>query len=183
MRPDTIPCVLYMNSLILIGPMGAGKTAIGRRLANALAVPFHDTDLAIQERTGVDIGFIFEKEGEAGFRRREEAVIAELASAGDAVIATGGGAVLSPGNRMHMSNGTVIFLETSVDWQLARTRRGHHRPLLDTADPRRRLTEIYAQREPLYRACANIVVNTDDRRVNTVVGDILRQLGRTEDAS
>ncbi|HEX7046175.1 MAG TPA: shikimate kinase [Gammaproteobacteria bacterium] len=169
-----------MNTLILIGPMGAGKTSIGRRLAEVLGLPFLDTDHEIRERAGVDIDFIFEKEGEAGFRRREAMVFADLVDE-SAVVATGGGIVLDAANRERMKErGNVVFLETSVDWQLARTRRGRHRPLLDTEDPRSRLEEIYAVREPLYRECATVTVNTDGRRVATVasaVMDALRDAG------
>src|SRR5690606_27388132 len=125
-----------------IGPMGAGKSSIGRRLAEALALPFCDTDQVIQDRAGVGIDFIFEKEGEAGFRRREEVVFRELIEAGPAVIATGGGVILAEANRAAMRGRTVVFLETSVDWQLARTQRGRHRPLLAGVDPRQRLAEI-----------------------------------------
>lgn len=166
-----------MTKLILIGPMGAGKTSIGRRLAAMLDLPFRDTDQAIQERAGVAIDFIFEKEGEAGFRRREETTLAELLDGESAVIATGGGVVLSATNRERLKqNGVVVFLETSVDWQMTRTRNGRHRPLLDTADPRARLAEIYALREPLYRECATITVSTDGRKVATVANAVLAEL-------
>lgn len=157
--------------------MGAGKTAIGRQLARRLSLPFFDTDEVIQQRTGVDIPLIFELEGEEGFRRREEATVADLVGSEPAVIATGGGVVLSAGNRAKMhAHGTVVFLETSVEWQLARTRRGRHRPLLDTEDPRARLAEIFQIREPLYRQCAHLTVLTDGRRVSAVASDIEEQL-------
>lgn len=166
-----------MDKLILIGPMGAGKSSIGRRVAEMLGLPFHDTDQAIQARAGVGIDFIFEKEGEAGFRRREEKVLAELLDGEPAVIATGGGAVLSAANRERMRNGgTVIYLEATVEWQLARTRRGQHRPLLDTTDPATRLSEILAEREPLYRECATITVSTNGRRVQSVASAVLAAL-------
>lgn len=170
-----------MDKLILIGPMGAGKSSIGRRLAEMLGLPFHDTDQAIQSRAGVGIDFIFEKEGEAGFRRREEKVLAELLAGEPAVIATGGGVVLSASNREQIRNGgTVVYLETTVDWQLARTRRGQHRPLLDTADPAARLAEILAEREPLYRECAAITVSTNGRRVQSVASAVLSALDRQD---
>lgn len=166
-----------MNTLILIGPMGAGKTSIGRRLAAMLDLPFLDTDQVIQERAGVPIDFIFEKEGEPGFRRREEAVLGDLVNGDAAVIATGGGVVLSAVNRERLRNsGIVVFLETSVDWQMARTRNARHRPLLDTDDPRARLAEIYALREPLYRECATLTVGTDARRVTAVANAVLAQI-------
>lgn len=157
--------------------MGSGKSSIGRRLARALDLSFLDTDHVIQVRTGVDIGFIFEKEGEAGFRRREENVLENLLENGPAVIATGGGAILSRQNRERMRrHGTVVFLETSVDWQLARTRRGTHRPLLESDNPRERLASLYRERELLYRECANITVNTDARRVGAVTELVLEAL-------
>jgi len=157
--------------------MGAGKSSIGRRLANLLDLPFRDTDQVIRERAGVDIDFIFEKEGEAGFRLREEKVLAELLAEEPAVIATGGGVVLSAANREAMKHhGVVVFLETGVDWQLARTRLGSHRPLLDTPDPRERLASIYAERLPLYRECATVTVSTDGRRVAAVANAVLDEL-------
>lgn len=171
---------MIMKSIILIGPMGAGKTAIGRQLARRLSLPFFDTDEVVQQRTGVDIPLIFELEGEAGFRRREEAVVSDLVAGEPAVIATGGGVVVSAGNRAKMrEGGFVVFLETSVEWQLSRTRRGHHRPLLATDDPRARLEEIYRTREALYRQCAHLAVLTDGRRVSTVAGDLEAKLRTT----
>lgn len=159
--------------------MGAGKSSIGRRLARALGLPFFDTDQTVQARTGVDIGFIFEKEGEAGFRRREESVLADLLDGDAAVIATGGGAILSAASRERIrQTAVVVFLETSVDWQLARTRRGSHRPLLDAADPREKLASLYDTREPLYRECATLTINTDGLRVAAVAATVLRELER-----
>ena len=159
--------------LFLVGPMGAGKSAIGRELARLLDRPFFDSDTVIQERTGADIGFIFDREGEAGFRVRERQVIDELTGIPDAVLATGGGAVLDPDNRTALaSRGTVIYLYTSVEHQLARTRAGRTRPLLDTADPADRLKALYAQRDPLYREIADYTVTTDGRRVRAVAQEI-----------
>lgn len=157
--------------------MGAGKSSIGRRLAKLLGISFHDTDQEIRERAGVDIDFIFEKEGETGFRQREEKVLFDLLDADSAVIATGGGVVISATNRAAMrSKGLVVFLETSVDWQLDRTRRGTHRPLLDTPDPRARLETLYTERVPLYKECATITVSTDGKRVATVASTIIAEL-------
>ncbi|MBW3566352.1 MAG: shikimate kinase [Proteobacteria bacterium] len=167
------------KKIILIGPMGAGKSSIGRRLSKLLDLPFIDTDQAIRERAGVDIDFIFEKEGEAGFRQREERVLAELLTATRAVIATGGGIVLSARNREAVKlHGIVVFLETGVEWQLARTRLGTHRPLLDTPDPRERLEKLHAERIDLYRETADITVNTDGRRVAAVANSIADALGK-----
>lgn len=159
--------------------MGAGKSSIGRCLSSQIDLPFHDTDQVICERAGVDIDFIFEKEGEAGFRYREEKVFAELLDGEPAIIATGGGIVLSATNRDAMkAGGVVVFLETSIDWQLSRTRRGSHRPLLDTEDPGTRLSALYAERIPLYRECAAITVCTDGRHVSAVANSVAHELLR-----
>ncbi len=165
------------GNLFLTGPMGAGKSTIGRQLSRQLKKPFHDSDYEIETRTGVDIPLIFELEGEAGFRKRENAVIDELTRLDDIILATGGGAILDPQNRDHLtSRGTVIYLHTSVSQQLKRTGRDRNRPLLQTGDPRGKLEELMAVREPLYRATADIVINTDGMRVMDVVKQIIRQL-------
>jgi shikimate kinase len=165
------------GNLFLTGPMGAGKSTIGRQLSRQLKKPFHDSDNEIEKRTGVDIPLIFELEGEAGFRKRESAVIDELTQLDDIILATGGGAILDPQNRDHLtSRGTVIYLHTSVSQQLKRTGRDRNRPLLQTGDPRGKLEELMAVREPLYRATADIVINTDGMRVMDVVKQIIRQL-------
>ena len=160
--------------LFLVGPMGAGKSAIGKELARILERPFHDTDAVIQARTGADIGFIFDREGEAGFRRRERDVLDELTALDDAVVATGGGAVLDADNRRHLAaRGTVVYLFTSVASQVARTRAGRNRPLLDTDDPEARLAALFAVRDPLYREVADFVVDTDGRRRAAVAEEII----------
>ncbi len=157
--------------------MGAGKTAVGRRLARALQRDFHDSDLEVERRTGVDIDFIFEKEGEAGFRRRERDAIDTLTQLSNIVLATGGGAVLDPDNRSHLaSRGTVIYLAASVAQQLQRTRRSRHRPLLQTENPEARLTELAETRNPLYEELADHVIQTNGRRVPSVVNEIQRLL-------
>lgn len=161
-------------AVFLVGPMGAGKTAIGRELARGLGWPFHDTDAEVQERSGADVGFIFEREGEAGFRARERRVVHEFSRLGDAVVATGGGVVLDPENREDLkAGGTVVYLYASVPHQLSRTRAGRHRPLLDTADPAARLAALFVERDPLYREVAHHVVMTDGRRVKSVANEIL----------
>jgi shikimate kinase len=165
--------MMSTSNLFLIGPMGSGKTAVGRELARQLGRDFFDSDAEIERRTGVDIPFIFEKEGEAGFRRRETQVIEELTARQDIVLATGGGAVLAEQNRRALaSRGTVIYLEASVRQQLARTRRSQNRPLLQTADPGTRLESLMAQREPLYRQLADVTVSTDGRKVRQVATEI-----------
>lgn len=165
------------GSLFLTGPMGAGKSTIGRQLAKQLRLQFHDSDHEIEQRTGVDIPLIFEIEGEAGFRKREKAVIEELTRQPDIVLATGGGAILDPDNRKHLGErGTVIYLRTTVTQQLKRTARDRNRPLLQTEDPRQRLLDLMQVREPLYREIADLVINTDGKHVKDVVREILRKL-------
>ena len=165
------------GSLFLTGPMGAGKSTIGRQLSKQLGLPFHDSDHEIEARTGVDIPLIFDLEGEAGFRKRESVVIDELTQLPGIVLATGGGAILDPANRAHLGNrGKVIYLHASVNQQLKRTRMDRNRPLLQTGDPRARLEELMAIRDPLYREIASIVINTDGMRVRDVVKKILEML-------
>jgi len=165
------------ENIFLVGPMGAGKTAVGRQVARALGLAFADSDSDIERRTGVDIPLIFEKEGEEGFRRREQLAIEELTKRSGIVLATGGGAVLSPENRVALtSRGTVIYLHASVWQQLARTCQSTNRPLLQTADPKGTLEDLMATREPIYRKIADIVVDTDGRRVREVARDIVRRV-------
>ena len=167
----------HPQNLFLIGPMGAGKSAVGRQLARLLHLDFIDSDDEIESRTGVDIPFIFEKEGEAGFRIREAKVIDELSSKTGIVLATGGGAVLDPRNRSNLgARGFVVYLHTSVDQQLSRTRRGRDRPLLENDDPRAVLEALMATREPLYREIADLTVDTDGRKVRTVANEIVDRL-------
>lgn len=157
--------------------MGAGKSAVGRQLARLLHLEFVDSDEEIELRTGVDIPFIFEKEGEAGFRKREMKVIDDLSQKDGIVLATGGGAVTDPQNRNHLgARGFVIYLHTSVDQQLSRTRKGRNRPLLANDDPRAILEALMATREPLYREIADLTVETDGRKVRAVANEILERL-------
>jgi shikimate kinase len=149
------------GNIFLIGPMGAGKTTIGRMLARTLGVPFIDSDREIEQRTGVSIPMIFEYEGEAGFRKRESEVIGLLTEKSPLVLATGGGAVLLPDNReLLKERGFVVYLQCSVDRQLERTHNDTHRPLLKTPDPRGRLEELLQVRDPLYRDLADYIVDT-----------------------
>jgi shikimate kinase len=159
--------------------MGAGKSTIGRHLAQLLGKRFLDADREIETRTGVSIALIFELEGEAGFRRRERAIIEELTAEEGLVLATGGGAVLDPGSRVVLrQRGTVVYLHSPLDVLYRRTRRDRNRPLLQTEDPRARLAQIVAERDPLYREVADLIVETDHRTVHSVVKEVARRLGR-----
>ncbi|MDR5858984.1 shikimate kinase AroK [Halomonas eurihalina] len=171
-----------LPNLILVGPMGAGKSTIGRLLATELSREFLDSDHEIQSRCGADIPWIFDVEGEAGFRDRESQMLRELAEREQVVIATGGGAVLREGNRRVLrESGTVIYLYTTVNQQLRRTAKDRNRPLLQRNDRRQVLEEMFALRDPLYRATADIIVRTDRRGPRAVVGDILRRVERLVD--
>lgn len=146
-------------NLFLVGPMGAGKTSIGRRLAAQLGLPFHDLDLAFEERAGVSIALTFEIEGEAGFRKRESALLAEFVQRRGIVLSTGGGAVLDAGNRdLLRNNGFVIWLDADVDTQLHRLHADRKRPLLSVGDRREQLLRLAALRNPLYAEVADLRV-------------------------
>ncbi|MES2367879.1 MAG: shikimate kinase [Pseudomonadota bacterium] len=154
------------DNLYLVGLMGAGKTTVGRLLAKHYGCPFYDSDHEIEARTGVKIPVIFEIEGEAGFRKREEAAIAELTGLSGIVLATGGGAVLSAANRDNLKkNGVVIYLRGMPEHLYERTRHDRNRPLLQTDNPLARLRELFKQRDPLYREVADIVVDTGRQSV------------------
>ena len=156
--------------------MGSGKSAVGKPLARDLGCEFYDSDELIESRTGVDIPYIFEKEGEAGFRKREREILDELTGLQGVVLATGGGAVLEKANRDHLAGrGTVIYLETSVAQQLRRTR-GSKRPLLNKGRRKEVLESLMRIREPLYRELADLVVSTDGRNVGSVAKEIREKL-------
>lgn len=168
-----------MRNVFLVGPMGAGKSTIGRLLAKELGFPFKDSDREIEARTGADIPWIFDVEGEEGFREREQAMIAELVQERGIVLATGGGVVMREANRTALAdNGLVVYLCTSVDQQLQRTAKDRQRPLLQTADPEKVLRELMAKRDPLYREIAHLVIETDQRGPKTVVTSIIAKLAR-----
>jgi len=171
-----------LPNLILVGPMGAGKSTIGRLLAAELSREFYDSDHEIQARCGADIPWIFDVEGEAGFRDRETQMIRELTRRDDVVIATGGGAVLREENRRVLrESGTVIYLLTTVEQQLRRTAKDRNRPLLQRVDREEVLRDMFAQRDPLYRATADVVVRTDRRGPRAVVNEIVRRVTRLVD--
>ncbi|MEO1901026.1 MAG: shikimate kinase AroK [Alcanivorax sp.] len=167
-----------VTSLFLVGPMGAGKSTLGRHLAQVLDRPFYDSDRVIEEKTGADIPWIFDVEGEDGFRRRERDVINELTALDGIVLATGGGAVLNDDNRRHLhERGCVIYLWTPVELQLARTRNDRNRPLLQTGDPERKLQALLEKRDPLYREVAHAVVSTASGNLKKVTDQVLGCLG------
>jgi shikimate kinase len=161
------------ENVYLIGPMGSGKSSVGRQLAKALRCRFIDSDAEIEQRTGVDIRFIFEKEGEQRFRAREKEIIAELTREHGIVLATGGGAVLDADNRRRLAEtGFVVYLKVSVEQQWERTRHGRQRPLLLGRDPRGTLAELSRIREPLYEGIADATVETGGQHVKSVVAHI-----------
>ncbi|MEO7774791.1 MAG: shikimate kinase [Steroidobacteraceae bacterium] len=170
--------MLGKRNIYLIGPMGSGKSAVGRHLSRLLKIPFHDSDVEVEKRTGVDIPFIFEREGEVGFRQREREAIALLTTLEPIVLATGGGAVLDPDNRRLLAaHGCVVYLQASPAQQLHRVGAGRSRPLLHNVDPAVRLQQLCIEREPLYREIADHIVSTDNRRVHKVAEFILRATG------
>jgi len=167
----------HPKNIFLIGPMGAGKSAVGRHLARTLHLNFVDSDDEVESRTGVDIPFIFEKEGEDGFRKREAAAIDDLTKMDGIVLATGGGAVVEPDNRSHLGGrGFVVYLYTTVDQQASRTEKGRVRPLLASGDRRGILEELLLQRDPLYREIADLVVETDGRKVHSVANEVIESI-------
>ncbi len=157
--------------------MGAGKSTIGRLLAKELRLPFKDSDKEIEQRTGANIPWIFDREGEPGFRDREQAVIAELCTSDGLVLATGGGAVMRDENRKALhEGGRVVYLHASVEQQVSRTARDRNRPLLRTANPAKVLSDLLALRDPLYREIADVIIETDERPPRMVVLEILARL-------
>jgi shikimate kinase len=169
------------RNIFLIGPMGSGKTAVGRHLARLFQYTFHDSDADIEAKTGVDIAFIFEKEGETGFRLRERESIDRLTRLDSIVLATGGGAVIDPANRAALSQrGAVVYLVTSVNSQIDRTRHARHRPLLHDTDPEKKLKELMDRRSALYAEIADLTVTTDGRRVQLVAEEIHQELRKTQ---
>jgi shikimate kinase len=167
------------RNLFLVGMMGAGKTTVGKALARRLGREFIDCDREIVERTGVPIATIFEIEGEAGFRRRESQVLAALAARRGTVVATGGGAVLAEENRRAMrASGTVIYLRVSLDHLHERTKRDTARPLLATGDRRAILQDLLAQRDPLYRESADLVVDSGAQSPGSLAQRVIEMLER-----
>jgi shikimate kinase len=164
---------LHRGNLFLIGLPGAGKSTLGRQLARRLGKPFVDADTELERKLGVTIATIFEIEGEASFRDREQAALAEFTSLTNIVLATGGGAVIRPANREALkTSGTVVYLHALPETLRERTRRSRHRPLLNTADPLTRLVELYAARDALYRSIADCIIESGREQI----AGLLRQL-------
>ncbi len=166
-----------LPSVFLVGPMGSGKTTIGRLLAKQLSREFVDSDWYIESQTGADVAWIFAKEGEAGFRVRETRAIDELTRHSQIVLATGGGAVISAENRKFLhERGIVVYLNASVDVQMIRTAKDKSRPLLQQPNPRQILQDLYQIRDPLYRQIAHIIMPTGHTYPRYMVNQLLRQL-------
>ena len=163
------------SNIFLIGPMGAGKTTIGRQLARRLGMEFYDSDRVIEERTGADIPLIFEKEGEAGFRKRETDIIDELSQLDSIILATGGGAVLADINRQHLQNrGKVFYLSSNLKSLLERTHKDKNRPLLHGEESAEViLTRMLEQRDPLYRESADHIIDTSSNSIRRVIQAII----------
>jgi len=166
------------RNIFLVGPMGAGKSTIGRHLADELHLEFYDSDQEIERRTGADIAWIFDLEGEEGFRKREENVINELTDKQGIVLATGGGSVVSKTIRNRLSaRGIVVYLQTTIDKQVARTQRDKRRPLLQNDDPEQVLRDLADERNPMYEEIADYVVETDDQSARAVANQIINKIG------
>ncbi|WP_076412423.1 shikimate kinase AroK [Shewanella sp. UCD-KL12] len=166
------------RNIFLVGPMGAGKSTIGRHLAQMLHLDFHDSDHEIEKRTGADIAWVFDVEGEEGFRVRETQVVADLTEKQGIVLATGGGSIQSKEIRNNLSaRGIVVYLETTIDKQVARTQRDKRRPLLQVDDPREVLENLAETRNPLYEEIADVIVKTDEQSAKVVANQIIEQLG------
>lgn len=166
-----------MNNIILIGPMGAGKTTIGRQIAKIFYYDFYDSDREIEERTGASIPLIFDLEGEEGFRKREQNVIADLCTKNHIVLATGGGAVLKKENQDALKrSGTIIYLSADIDDLLERTAKDKNRPLLQADNPKAILKKILIDRDPIYRKLADIILTTNKMTVHTAVKELENKL-------
>ena len=165
------------GNIFLVGLMGAGKTSVGKLLARRLGKAFYDCDQEIERATGVKIPLIFEIEGEAGFRAREARMLAELVAHGDIVLATGGGAVLSAENRKLLTeHGAVVYLRAVAADLWQRTRHDRNRPLLQTDQPLTKLEQLFAERDPLYRSVADIIVDTGSQSLGSLVHRVEQQL-------
>lgn len=166
-----------IHNIFLIGPMGAGKSTIGRALAQEMKLEFYDADEVVEQRAGAEIAWIFDIEGEDGFRKREQRVIDELTQKNNIVLATGGGVILTPENRVALAaRGTVVYLKTSLAQQYERTRRDTKRPLLRTENLPKRLEGLRSEREPFYEEIADVSFDTDNLSVKSVANNIIKYL-------
>ncbi|MGB0834360.1 MAG: shikimate kinase AroK [Psychrobium sp.] len=166
------------RNIYIVGPMGAGKSTIGRQIAQQLHLEFVDSDAEIERRTGAEIAWVFDVEGEEGFRKREADVISDLTEQQGVVLATGGGSIITKEVRNKLSaRGLVVYLETTIDKQLARTQRDKRRPLLRSENPRQVLEDLAQVRNPLYEEIADLTVQTDDQSAKLVAKEIIEKLG------
>jgi len=166
-----------MQNLILIGPMGSGKTTVGKQLAKRTRMDFVDSDHMIEDRCGVSISTIFDIEGEDGFRKRETKMLEELCDRSGIVLATGGGAITMEENRILLrKSGFVVYLKTSIETQLARTQKNQNRPLLENVDAQKKLTDLMEERGALYEQEADLVVTSGERIVSKVVDEIMQAI-------
>lgn len=166
-----------MALIVLVGPMGAGKTTVGTLLARKLCLPFKDSDAEIEARTGADIPWIFDVEGEQGFRDRETQVLKDLLAMPEGVIATGGGIVMREENRDLLKPAQVIYLRASLSEQLRRTANDRKRPLLQTGNPREVLERLMNIRDPLYREIATQTIETDGANSRSIATRLARHYG------
>jgi len=167
----------FPENIFLVGLMGAGKTSVGKLLAQRLQMEFLDCDQEVERATGVKVAVIFEIEGEGGFRAREVKMLAQLASRKNVLVATGGGAVLSAANRRLLAdNGVVVYLRAAPADLWRRTRHDKQRPLLNTADRMARLEQLYVERDPLYREIADIIIDTGSQSLGALVNKLERRL-------
>ncbi len=174
--------VIPNNNIFLVGPMGVGKTTIGRHIAEELGLTFMDSDREIEERTGVEIPLIFEFEGEPGFRKREQAIIEELTALSNIILSTGGGVILNAENCYHLkTKGYTIYLHASVAHLLERTAHSRNRPLLQTENPQAKLEQLMTERHPLYQSVAHATIETGHRTIRQVVKAVLKHLKRVTD--
>ena len=162
------------SNIFLIGPMGSGKTSVGKIIAKALAKEFHDTDQEIEANTGVDISYVFDVEGETGFRKREEKLVEVITQKKNIVLATGGGAIESENNRRCLANnGFVIYLETSLEDQVLRAKPSRKRPLLQNVEPKQKLQELMQKRKSLYESIADTIVNTEGHKPHSLAQQVI----------
>jgi shikimate kinase len=166
------------RNIFLIGPMGAGKSTIGRHLAEQLHLEFFDSDQEIEKRTGADIAWVFDIEGEEGFRERERDVISDLSEKQGIVLATGGGSIINKEVRNKLSaRGIVVYLKTTIEKQVARTQRDKRRPLLQKDDPEQVLRNLADERNPMYEDVCDYVIDTDDQSARNVANKIIAKIG------